>query len=162
MNSFIDQFKQQIAEQGLTIVEEVDKPWGCSIRIDDDQLEKFLELYYAGAEQVKNLDPQYRYSPKFLIVAPGKQLSWQVHERRFEIWRVEVGPVGVYSSPTDQQPEQLDSYQQGQLIVIEKDVRHRLVGLDNWGVIAEIWIHTDPDNLSNEEDIRRIADDFGR
>jgi len=40
--------------------------------------------------------------------------------------------------------------------------RHRLVGLDDWGIVAEIWIHSDPDKPSNEYDIRRISDDFGR
>ena len=39
---------------------------------------------------------------------------------------------------------------------------HRLVGLSNWGIIAEIWQHTDPEKPSDEEDIVRVQDDFGR
>lgn len=31
-----------------------------------------------------------------------------------------------------------------------------------WGVVAEIWQHTDKDNPSNEDDIVRVQDDFGR
>jgi mannose-6-phosphate isomerase len=37
-----------------------------------------------------------------------------------------------------------------------------LVGLDQWGVVAEIWQHTDVTNLSDESDIVRLQDDFGR
>ena len=40
--------------------------------------------------------------------------------------------------------------------------RHRLVGLDKIGVVAEIWIHTDSNNLSDENDIVRINDDYNR
>ena len=34
---------------------------------------------------------------------------------------------------------------------LEKGERHRLVGLSDWGKIAEIWQHTDPNNPSNED-----------
>ncbi|MCU0327251.1 MAG: phosphoheptose isomerase, partial [Spirosomaceae bacterium] len=40
--------------------------------------------------------------------------------------------------------------------------RHRLVGVNEWGIIAEIWQHTDPKNPSDENDIVRVQDDFGR
>ena len=39
---------------------------------------------------------------------------------------------------------------------------NRLVGLDKIGVVAEIWIHTDLNNLSDENDIVRINDDYKR
>jgi hypothetical protein len=41
-------------------------------------------------------------------------------------------------------------------------MRHRLVGLDNWGVVTEIWQHTDVEHPSDESDIVRLQDDFGR
>jgi len=34
-------------------------------------------------------------------------------------------------------------------------------GIDGWGVVAEIWQHT-ASNPSDEEDIERLQDDFGR
>jgi len=37
-----------------------------------------------------------------------------------------------------------------------------LVGLDADAIIAEIWQHTDAANPSNEDDIVRVQDDFGR
>ena len=36
------------------------------------------------------------------------------------------------------------------------------IGLNDFAVLAEIWQHTDPENPSNEDDIVRISDDYGR
>ena len=51
---------------------------------------------------------------------------------------------------------------EGEIIHFKAQERHRLVGLDKIGVVAEIWIHTDLNNLSDENDIVRINDDFNR
>ena len=51
---------------------------------------------------------------------------------------------------------------QGDQIKLKKEQRHRLIGLDDWAVIAEIWQHTEKDNPSDEDDIVRINDDYGR
>ena len=56
----------------------------------------------------------------------------------------------------------LVSFEAGETIVLEKGERHRLIGLDNWGVVAEFWQHTDPDHLSDEDDIIRVQDDYSR
>lgn len=45
---------------------------------------------------------------------------------------------------------------------MDKGERHRLIGLDSWGIVAGIWQHTDPENASDEDDIVRLQDDFGR
>ena len=50
----------------------------------------------------------------------------------------------------------------GDQIEIKKEERHRIVGLDAYALVAEIWIHTDKENPSNEEDIVRVQDDFDR
>ena len=52
--------------------------------------------------------------------------------------------------------------QKGDTIRLKQGERHRLIGVDNWGIIAEIWQHTDAVNPSNEDDIVRVQDDFGR
>jgi mannose-6-phosphate isomerase-like protein (cupin superfamily) len=96
-----------------------------------------------------------------LVVEPHKRLSWQYHNRRAEVWRVVRGPVGVKRSDTDDEGE-LITYQQGEEIALLQGERHRLIGLENWGVIAEIWQHTHADSPSDEEDIIRVQDDFGR
>jgi mannose-6-phosphate isomerase-like protein (cupin superfamily) len=162
--------KEQIAEEvadslqdkGFTIVDQdLERPWGGFYRIADSDLPKFLDEYYQGVEL-----PEYaktmNASPKILMVEPWKKLSWQVHERRSEVWRVVKGPVGVYQSQTDEQPEVPQVYIKDEVITLPQGTRHRLVGEDDWGVIAEIWVHIDPSNPTDEDDIRRIEDDFGR
>ena len=50
----------------------------------------------------------------------------------------------------------------GDKIEIAQGERHRIIGTDEYAVVAEIWIHTDKDNPSDEDDIVRIQDDFNR
>jgi hypothetical protein len=70
--------------------------------------------------------------------------------------------VKVAISETDEEtPGQM--YQDGDIIVLQQGTRHRLIGApDNFGVVAEIWQHTEPEHPSDEEDIIRLQDDFGR
>jgi hypothetical protein len=49
-----------------------------------------------------------------------------------------------------------------EIITLQQGERHRLIGLDSWGIVAEIWKHTDYNNPSDEDDIVRLQDDFGR
>jgi mannose-6-phosphate isomerase-like protein (cupin superfamily) len=95
------------------------------------------------------------------MVKPGARLSWQYHSRRAEIWRVVEGPVGIVCSNTDEEGE-LVCYDTGETIFLEKGERHRLIGLEYWGVVAEFWQHTDPDHPSGEDDIIRVQDDYSR
>jgi len=69
--------------------------------------------------------------------------------------------VGVIRSETDEEGP-LETYEKGDSIRLKQGERHRLVGLDDWGVLAEIWQHTDAANPSDEDDIVRVQDDFGR
>ena len=57
---------------------------------------------------------------------------------------------------------EMEIFNVGELVQFQKEERHRLVGLSNFGVVAEIWIHTDSNNLSDEEDIVRLEDDYSR
>jgi mannose-6-phosphate isomerase-like protein (cupin superfamily) len=128
--------------------------------IDENQAQKFSDTYFSGIA-VDQLKISGKLSPKVLLVGPHKRLSWQYHHRRAEIWQVIKGIVGVIISATDQEGE-LKKYFPGDRIVLQQGERHRLVGLDDWGVIAEIWQHTDASNPSDESDIVRVQDDFGR
>ncbi len=47
-------------------------------------------------------------------------------------------------------------------IKLKQGERHRLIGLDDFAVVSEIWQHTDPNHPSDENDIVRISDDYGR
>ena len=61
----------------------------------------------------------------------------------------------------DEQPDP-NEYINGETIVLAKGERHRLIGLDTFGIVAEIWQHTDSQHPSDEDDIVRLQDDFGR
>lgn len=146
-----------IVEQGFTIVnEDMSRPWGGFFVIDEAQSNQFIQTFFPGTA----LSTQ-KVSPKFLLVEPSKKLSWQYHHRRSEKWKVIEGRVGVSTSMTDEE-KSVQALSEGEFITLSQGERHRLIGLDNWAVIAEIWIHTNPDHPSNEEDIVRLQDDFGR
>ena len=102
-----------------------------------------------------------KLSPKILLVKPGARLSWQYHHRRAETWRVIKGPVGVVRSLDDAQKDMIPHHN-GDVITLQKGERHRLIGLDSWGVVAEFWQHTEAKSPSNEEDIVRLQDDYAR
>ena len=151
----------KLQREGFTIAkEDQTRPWGGFFVIQEDQAQEFADTYFDSLS-VEELKISGKLSPKVLLVAPGQRLSWQYHHRRAEIWQVVEGPVGVVTSDTDEQGE-VKSYEVGERIVLKQGERHRLVGLDGWGVLAEIWQHTDVSNPSDEDDIVRVQDDFGR
>lgn len=137
-----------------------ERPWGGFWVIDESQTEKFIQAYFPDYA-VETLTKNQKVSPKILLVAAKRRLSWQYHHRRSEVWRVVEGEVGVVKSHTDEETE-MQTYQVGEIITLQQGERHRLVGLDDWGTVAEIWQHTDPENPSNENDIVRLQDDFKR
>lgn len=165
MEQHSDKIFQSISEdlqgQGFHIIsQDFNRPWGGFFVIDEEQAQKFADTYFGGlsADQLKISG---KLSPKILIVAPHKRLSWQYHFRRAEIWQVVRGKVGVITSPTDEEGD-LKTYSPGDRIILQKGERHRLIGLSDWGIIAEIWQHTDANTPSDESDIVRLQDDFGR
>lgn len=153
--------KEKIEQNGFTIVDrDSDRPWGGYFVIDEEQAPEFAKFYFDSIP-IEDLQISGKLSPKILLVEPGKRLSWQYHHRRAEIWKVLEGPVGVITSETDEEGP-LETYATGELVRLHQGERHRLVGLEKWGILAEIWQHTDADNPSDEDDIVRVQDDFGR
>ncbi|TAK40859.1 MAG: cupin domain-containing protein [Saprospiraceae bacterium] len=150
-----------LEEQGFTIVAKDEaRPWGGFFVIDEAQSPLFIETYFPGLPK-EDFYGIEKLSPKFLMVAPGKRLSWQYHHRRAELWRLVAGRAGVVKSKTDEEGE-VHELEPGEVVRVEQGERHRLVGLESWGTIAEIWQHTDPLHPSDEDDIVRVQDDFGR
>ncbi|QHL86816.1 phosphoheptose isomerase [Nibribacter ruber] len=155
------EIEQELTQQGFTIAaQDQSRPWGGFFVIEEDQAQQFANTYFNGIS-VEDLKISGKLSPKILVVAPQKRLSWQYHHRRAEIWQVIKGTVGVVTSETDEEGA-LQKLSAGQKITLRQGERHRLVGLEDWGILAEIWQHTDNANPSNEEDIVRVQDDFGR
>jgi mannose-6-phosphate isomerase len=134
------------------------RPWGGFFVVSDDSLEVFAQKFFP---EVNISDKSLKLSPKILVVAPDKRLSWQYHFRRSEVWKLISGEAGIVRSETDEENE-LNEMQIGELITLKKGERHRLVGMKAWGVVAEIWQHADADHPSDEDDIVRLQDDFGR
>lgn len=152
--SFLEDLNFKVIQQDQT------RPWGGFFVIDEQQAQAFAAKFFPHL-QMSQIQITNKLSPKILIVAPDKRLSWQYHYRRAEIWTILSGPVGVKTSNTDEEKE-LQILDKGQFIQMNKGERHRLTGLNSWGIVAEIWQHTDPDNPSDEDDIVRLQDDFGR
>lgn len=138
-----------------------ERPWGGFFVINEEQTDRFSSLFFPDVTLDDLQRGGNKLSPKILAVEPGQRLSWQYHRRRAELWRVIAGPVGIITSPNDEQ-KPVTMLMPGVAVQFDSLVRHRLVGLDNWGVVAEIWQHTNPDWPSNEADIVRLEDDFGR
>ena len=152
----------RLGQQGFAIAKKDQaRPWGGFFVIDEQQVQKFAALYFPDLVVDDLRIGGAKLSPKVLVVAPQQRLSWQYHHFRAEIWQVVKGPVGIAVSPTDQQGD-VKTFQVGERVIIQQGERHRLVGLNGWGVLAEIWQHTDATHPSDEDDIVRVQDDFGR
>jgi len=144
----------------LVINRDESRPWGGFFVIDENQLGKFKAQFFADV----HLDDEQlsqKLSPKILLVAPDKRLSWQYHHRRAEIWKLVAGEGGIVRSEDDQEGEETP-LEIGQTIRLKQGERHRLIGTNGWGMVAEIWMHVDPQHPSDEEDIVRVQDDFNR
>ncbi|RYU96443.1 phosphoheptose isomerase [Emticicia agri] len=160
-NVVFKEVEKVITDLGFTIAnQDKSRPWGGFFVLDESQAPKFIETYFPHLS-INDFGIGQKLSPKILVVAPDKRLSWQYHFRRAEIWKVVGGIAGVVTSETDEENE-LQTLELGTIINLKQGERHRLIGLDQWGIIAEIWQHTDPENPSNEDDIVRVQDDFGR
>ena len=156
-----DNIQNQLKINQFTIVsKDHNRPWGGFFVIAEEQAQEFANLYFDGLE-VSTLKRGGALSPKILVVAPEKRLSWQYHHRRAEIWRVIQGQAGVKRSADDTEGE-LEILNVGDTITLQQGERHRLIGLNDYAVIAEIWQHTDANHPSDEDDIVRVQDDFGR
>ena len=157
---FYKNIEDELTNLGFQIVDSnLEKPWGAYFCINEQQAQKFSDKFFNGID-VDSLKIENKLSPKILIVKPNVRLSWQYHNRRAEIWQVYKGQVGVVKSDTDIEKE-LKNYMPADQIKLRQGERHRLVGLSDYGVVAEIWQHTD-EIPSNEDDIIRIQDDYGR
>ena len=150
----IESFRFQV------VAHDFERPWGGFLVIDESQAQDFSNKFFKGLD-VNTLKIGGKLSPKILIVKPAARLSWQYHNRRAEIWQIYKGSAGIIRSDTNIENE-MEIYNEGDQIILKQGERHRLIGLDDYSVVAEIWQHTDADHPSDEDDIIRVQDDFGR
>ena len=135
------------------------RPWGGFLRFRPMSLPNFQRAYWPDV----NVEPPGSASvdPKVLLVAPGAMLSLQWHKRRSEKWRVIDGPVCIIQGD-DWNGLTRGDHQAGDIITLGARQWHRLIGLACWGRVAEYWEHTDPNQPSDERDVLRVHDIYGR
>ena len=104
--------------------------------IDESQAQDFSNKFFEGLD-VNTLRIGGKLSPKILIVKPNARLSWQYHNRRAEIWQVYKGSAGIIRSDSDEENE-MKTYTEGDQIILKQGERHRLIGLEDFCVVAKI------------------------
>ena len=158
---YLHKIDNEIKGLGFDIIsKDFERPWGGFLVINEKQAQEFANKFFDGIN-IQTLKIGGKLSPKILIVKPNSKLSWQYHQRREEIWKVFKGKVGI-SRSKDNEQSPIVKLDEGDEIKLEKGERHRLIGLDDYAVLAEIWQHTDPNNPSDEYDIVRLSDEYGR
>ena len=161
MSNIFDKTFEIVKSQNLKVVDkDTDRPWGGFFVISEDNAQVFSNIYFNGLN-TEELKVSGKLSPKILIISPNKRLSWQYHHRRSEIWKVVSGEIKVVTSHDDIERKE-EILKEGDEIRLSKGERHRIIGLEEYAVVAEIWIHTDKNNPSDENDIVRVQDDFDR
>ncbi len=159
--NYFQEIEKEITSFGFEIIfKDFERPWGGFLVINESQAQDFANQFFDGLN-IDSIKISGKLSPKILIVNPNSKLSWQYHNRREEIWSVYKGTVGVSKSMDDKEQPIL-ILNEGDQIKLKLGERHRLIGLDNFGIISEIWQHIDDDDPSDEDDIVRLSDDYGR
>ena len=161
MSDIFENISKLLTNQNLNVInQDTKRPWGGFFVISENNAQEFFNIYFNGlnTEELKILG---KLSLKILIIEPNKRLSWQYHHRRSEIWKIVSGEIKVVTSNDDIERKE-EILKEGDEIRLSKGERHRIIGMNEYAVVAEIWIHTDKDNPSDENDIVRIQDDFDR
>ena len=159
--NYLTEIEDEIKGLGFEIIaKDFERPWGGFLVIKESHSQEFANQFFDGID-VDSLKIGGKLSPKILVVKPNSKLSWQYHHRRAEIWRVYKGEIGV-SRSFDDKEKPLKKLITGDQIKLKKGERHRLIGLTDYAVLAEIWQHTESNNPSDENDIIRLSDDYGR
>jgi mannose-6-phosphate isomerase-like protein (cupin superfamily) len=172
MNNSADRAPKEINEEvaeilkaaGYSIViQDYDRPWGGFNQLDNKDANRFIEEFFPELtpNEARLGNSNSELSPKILVVVPKQRLSWQYHDRRAERWAY-ITQGGYFKSLSDDQGD-MQFAEPGDVVQFQKSERHRLVGANaNYTIVAEIWQHTDPSELSNESDIVRLDDDYSR
>jgi len=156
-----DQARQMLTERGFRIIDEdMARPWGFFLSVDESQAPEFIKCFYDDVD-LGGIDTSMPLRPKILGIQQHQRLSLQVHDRRSEIWRDLAGEFHVIFGPDEDHLDQR-LMMPGDVQALGQGTVHRAAGLDRPALVAEIWQHTDPTHLSDENDIKRLQDDHGR
>ena len=160
----VSSVKRIIEKEGYHVYQIDDaRPWGGFFRLENSDADRFIREFFPGLDPVEARlgNAAAELSPKILLVAPGQRLSWQYHDRRAERWAF-LTTGGYHKSLTDDQGDEVIAGP-GDIVQFARGERHRLTGAkDGYTFVAEIWQHVDPQELSEEDDIVRLSDDYKR
>lgn len=167
-NRLVREVNEEVAEILKELNYEIDlfdynRPWGGFTQLSNQNADRFVSQFFPELtpEAARLGNPLSELSPKILVVAPNQRLSWQYHNRRAERW-VYITDGGYFKSTNDNQGDLIEAKAKD-TIQFSKGERHRLVGsAKGFTLVAEIWQHTEVNDLSNEEDIIRLEDDYKR
>ena len=135
MNNIFENISKQLKNQNLNIInQDTERPWGGFFVISPGNTQDFFNIYFNGLN-TEELKVSGKLSPKVLIIAPNKRLSWQYHHRRSEIWKVVSGEIKVVTSHDDIERKE-EILKEGDEIRLSKGERHRIIGLDEYAVVA--------------------------
>lgn len=109
---------------------------GAFLVISEEEAQDFANQFFDGID-VDTLRVDGKLSPKILIVKPQSRLSWQYHHTRTEICYKYKEEVGIIRSQDDVEGE-LVRFSSGEQLMLAQGERHRLIGLQEYGIIAEI------------------------
>lgn len=158
-------FDKVLAYLGELVIDvtavDAERPWGGFFVIDEASTDTFIDRFFPGINKADVTKFGDKLTPKILVIQPGEELSWQYHDRRAELWSCVDGPVGYRRSMNDEKPE-VQTLTQGEAVQFNPNERHTGVGLESWGVVAEFWQHTSPEQPSDDDDIVRLEDKYGR
>ncbi len=103
--------------------------------------------------EYRDLEEAPSFKVKRIDVLPGKRLSYQRHQRRSEHWMVVAGRARV---TLDGREVELAA---GQTIDVGAGVAHRLECVGDQTLVL---IEVQTGSYFGEDDIERLADDYGR
>ena len=87
-SAVFEQIAAALKKENFTVIKQDEtRPWGGFFVIDESQATDFAAKFFPhlGMDAIRITN---KLSPKILVVAPNKRLSWQFHHRRAEIWKI--------------------------------------------------------------------------
>lgn len=118
-----------------------DRSWGGVFEIAHEDTLIFINLFFKE-QSFKLLEAKKKLNLKILCLEPNKQISWQYPNKGSKLWKLLEGKAAYYLSFTEEESTiKLLNFQE--CLLIEYGVRHRLIGLNEWGIIAEICFDND-------------------
>lgn len=118
----------------------------------DDQGREYDERPWGSYTVLEDATPE-GFKVKRLTVTPGSRLSYQRHARRAEHWFVVAGTATVTIDDVESEVPT------GAAVDVPLGAAHRI---ENRGDVPMIFVEVQQGDYLGEDDIERLADDYGR